>query len=155
MCGYIFLYWSVCSVCRRQHREMLCTLWCGQRSLSGEYGKSSKLEKFHPVSFVSLLFQVRPQQGPGIGEGALFSEQKGGEQRQVCHRCVLDHQPPCLPVHVVVTSSWSLLLHMAHCSPGSAHICCVLTHHVLFYLWFFMPLLFFKLPFLFLMTPLP
>lgn len=29
--------------------------------------------------------------------------------------------------------------------PGSARIRYVLTHHVLFYLWFFMPLLFFKL----------
>lgn len=134
MCGHIFLYWSVCSVCRRQHREMLCILWCGQRSISGEYGKSSKLEKFHPVFFVSLLFQVRPQQGPGIGEGALCSEQKGGEQSQVCHRWVLTTSLPaflCMwwsPAAGLCSSAWPRLCPHTLCLNSPRSILSLVFH---------------------------
>lgn len=152
MCGHIFLYWSVCSVCRRQHREMLCILWCGQRFISGEYEKSSKLEKFYPVFFVSLLFQVRPQQGPGIGEGALCSEQKGENRaRSATDGCWTTSLPVFLcmrwsPTAGLCSSAWPRLCPHTLCLNSPRSILSLVFHAFVFLQ---------APPFLFLMTHLP
>lgn len=72
MCGCVFLYWSVCSKHRRQHKEILCILWSEEpETPTRRIWKIIKTDKVLPNLFCFIGVTCKIIASPRNG-GTLF-----------------------------------------------------------------------------------